>query len=388
MSELHFVSFGRFPRVLTTAVAGRTGYTPQTPQRNEVKGENASEQSQRHAHPEAGLSCMETVMTETIRIEWPRFRAFPFIEAANAPNLAVAWDFSAHRLRAIEETLGAASAHVACVAVSGSLNRMEGHSGSDLDLLVVLDDRTHAATTREREAVFTDVWIQLASSPQIPKLKAAKPGGVFSTAASWNAMTDLDNRGVVDEDILTFGQRMQLLLDAQPVFGDAAFEELRRDLLLWYQETRVSSWFQESGPFHWLWQDVQRYWRSLRSRACWLHAAEPQKALEVNLKLRSSRLVLIAGFLQAIAVAQSQTNAPALELLERQLRWSPLERLNAALSTSEQRAALVSSYDIIWEHVAKSCKASESIPANVHTALQQLRLCLNNLPNENSDWLF
>lgn len=304
--------------------------------------------------------------------------------------MATAWKFSARQLELLRGTLGRGDTDVACVAVSGSLNRMEGHSKSDLDLLIVIDDRESDFSNEARERIYDSVWTQLKSVAKLQSLKPPKPGGVFSACASWKAMTAPTSRGVVDANLITFGQRMQLLLDAQPVAGDAMFRSLQADLLHWYTESRVSRMFAESSEFHWLWQDVQRYWRSIRSRACWLHADEPRKSLEVNLKLRSSRLVLIAAFLQAICIAEqnSPDHAAQISYLQDQLAVAPLQRLAAALPTETDRQQLLNSYQVIWTHVAELPDDACAPPTEVLKAIANLQHCVNQVPQRAENWMF
>ena len=321
---------------------------------------------------------------------WSQFRDFPHTDPGELPLLATAWQFSAERFRAIRRALEHSAPSIACVAVSGSLNRMESHGGSDLDLLIVIDDRDVRCAADAQAKIYSAVWDSLLKSPELQNLKPPKPNGVFSVCASWNAMTRPESRGVVDEDVTTFGQRMQLLLDAQPVSNDDAFCELRKNLLTWYSETRIPQLFDEAGPFHWLWQDVHRYWRSLRSRACWLDAESPRKSLEINVKLRSSRLVLIAGFLQAIVVAQTTSaviTSETIGVIQKHLALSPLERLTAALPP-HLHGDLLTSYEQLWHFVATLGDDDVAVPREIRAAIKQLWDCLNRVPQSLDDWLY
>ncbi len=307
--------------------------------------------------------------------------------------MATAWAFSARQLELLRRSLDLHDAEIACVAVSGSLNRMEGHAKSDLDILIVIDDRDRDYSQDERHRIYDSVWAQLKRVPDLKSLKPPKSGGVFSTCASWTAMTDEATRGIVDADLITFGQRMQLLLDAQPVAGDALFCNLQSDLLHWYSENRVSRIFAESSSFHWLWQDVQRYWRSIRSRACWLHADQPHKSLQVNLKLRSSRLVLIAAFLQAIRTAEAtaaedQQQATLIECLQQQLTLAPLQRLTSALLSETDRQQLLRCYQFVWAHVSELPDDASVPPPAVLQAISTLQHCVNQVPQHRGSWMF
>ena len=172
-----------------------------------------------------------------------------------------------------------------------------------------------------------------------------------------------------------YGQRMQLLLDAQPIFQHACFETLRADLLSWYAETRIQQLFHEAGPFHWLWQEVHRYWRSIRARACWLNAEEACKSLEVNVKLRSSRLLLITGFLLAIDaahIAADSLDDAVLHLLN-SLRQTPMERTVLALNSDERAERLLVAYQTAWDFIRRIYENDCTVPDEILAALHQLR---------------
>ena len=252
---------------------------------------------------------------------------------------------------------------------------MEYHAASDLDLLIVLDDRAEDVSEETAVALFNEVWRQIDAEG----LDAARPksGGVFSRCVSWRALTNPAVRGIVNEDVTNYGQRMQLLLDAQPVLHDDAFEELQAELLNWYLETRVSELFDEAGPFGWLCQDVQRYWRSIWSRAYWLHADEDGKSMEVNVKLRSSRAAIVGAFLYAIGVAQNAGGevSEAVATLQGQLRSTPLERLTSGLSTQDASDLLIS-YQAVWHFLSGANSADSSLPHDVRHALRTLARCL------------
>jgi len=302
-------------------------------------------------------------------------RPFPFTHEQQLARLQTAWEFSADRVAQLRAVLDTIPVDVACVAVSGSLSRMEGHRGSDVDLLVVLDDRNQPFAEDHRRQLHSLVWQRMQESPQLQKLKSPKPTGIFATCASWKSMTNHSMRGVVDEDITTYGQRMQLLLDAQPVHGQSRFDELQRDLLNWNSETRIATLFAEAGCFHWLRQEVLRYWHSICTRANWLHHEAPRRSLEVNLKLRSSRLALITAFLKAIDEAHNATSEPreAVEHLQWQLRYTPLERLTADLTDDARPRTLLTNYQAVWQHIATLPEEAACVPEQIQAALTAIR---------------
>lgn len=307
----------------------------------------------------------------------PSQRCFPFSGDARLMDLGDAWCRSQSTIERLRQVLlpEPHSQQVACVVISGSLSRMEYHAASDLDLLVVVDDRTEDVREETAVALFNEVWRRIDAEG----LAAAHPksGGVFSQCVSWRALTNPAVRGIINEEVTTYGQRMQLLLDAQPVLHHGAFEELQAELLNWYLETRVSEWFDEAGPFGWLRQDVQRYWRSIWSRAYWLHADDAGKSMAVNVKLRSSRAAIVGAFLHAIDVAQNAggETSDVVTTLQGQLRSTPLERLASALP-SRQASDLLISYQAVWHFLSGAKSTDGSLPHDVRNALRALAGCL------------
>ncbi|MEO2034688.1 MAG: DUF294 nucleotidyltransferase-like domain-containing protein [Planctomycetaceae bacterium] len=265
----------------------------------------------------------------------------PQFDVAVAPDLASAWHDSLERFRHIGAAIGEGLPEfVACLAVSGSLARMEAHSGSDIDLIIVLDDRQRPITDAAAGDVVDAVWGRLDALGAV----RPKPGGIFSVCARWKDLVDAEAKGRIDESVVTFGHRIQLLMDAQPVTSPTQFAEIQKDILRWYSETRLAAVFNESGPFHWLWQDVHRYWRSLRSRTCWLNANDARKSLALNVKLRSSRLILIFAFLKTLQQHQDLQRSldESIDRIVMSLHRTPVERLFG-------HGAELRSWNTVWD---------------------------------------
>ncbi len=281
--------------------------------------------------------------------------------------LAGAWADSTDRIRQIRSVLqDCLPSFVACAAVSGSLARMEGHESSDIDLILVIDDRSHSVTDGEAAAVFSDVWKRLDDLGAV----RPKPGGIFAECARWTQLTDPAAKGRVDESLVTFGHRIQLLMDAQPVTAGERFVELQRALLDWYSETHLAGQFGEPGPFHWLWQDVQRYWRSLRSRTCWVNSHDEAKAVVLNVKLRSSRLILVYAFLLTLQRIQADHHGTSAmtEVLLTSLYLTPAERL---FGTHHG----IRNWNLVWEYLRDtSAGPGTQLPAEVRSSLEAVAL--------------
>jgi len=307
-------------------------------------------------------------------VDWP-FERLPQFDAADTPSLTAAWSDSAKQIRRLRELMHSLPDTVACAAVSGSLARMESHAQSDIDLIVVLDDRCDDIPEEAASRVFSGIWDRLDT------MRAVRPkfGGIYSICARWTDLVDPVARGRIDESIITFGHRIQLLMDAQPIHGDDTLIDLRTEILRWYSETRLADIFREAGPFHWLWHDVQRYWRSLRARTCWLDADDPCKSLALNVKLRSSRLVLVFGFLHSIATVQTASHEESLILeLVARLRRTPIERLFGNGGADAQTG--LASYDRVWDFLrTNAANSATELPPEVIAALDELALAVQQV---------
>ena len=272
----------------------------------------------------------------------------PVFDVSTAPSLASAWTFSAERFQQIEKAVGdSLPEFVSCVAVSGSLARMEVHPQSDVDLIIVIDDRHRVVSDTQACAVFSDIWSRLGSPADL----RPKSDGIFSTCARLSDLLDPSARGRIDENLVTFGHRIQLLMDAQPVILSDRFDQLQSEILSWYSETRLGGMFREPGPFHWLWHDVQRYWRSLRSRTCWLDADDAAKSLTLNVKLRSSRLMLVFAFLTTLQTSWSY-RLPLSGLISdivTSLHRTPAERLFG-------ESDAIGSWETIWQFLQSASR--------------------------------
>lgn len=321
--------------------------------------------------------------------DWPQYRVSSFSSPDFPEGLSQAWEFSTARIERLRGAIAAAnvSPSVACIGVSGSLARMEAHPESDIDLLIVIDDQ-NLSDCSSPDHVYSTVWDALNSALPDVNLVRPKLGGVFSCCARLSQLSDQSARGIVNEDMTTYGQRMQLLLDCQPIYQDSAFETLQSSLLSWYSETRIANAFRESGPYHWLWQEVQRYWRSIRARACWLHANDEAKSLEVNVKLRSSRLLLVVAFLVAIESAHDQEDCSAVtdNAFPAILKQTPLERIHGQLEAASF-LDFAHAYEIAWQFGAVRPRQSV-LTAEVLQALDCLQQGLTDMKKRQAgNWL-
>ncbi len=207
---------------------------------------------------------------------------------------------------------------VKCVVLSGSLARLDASPQSDVDLIVVLRDEALGDEERASNAVSV-VWQRLESLG----LREPQGGGVFAKPTSRQQLCD-GPRGVVAENVDIFGKRIQLLLEARPIFGGEECMQLQRDILQRYADHPFAHRADELWGY--LTDDLIRYWRSYRVWRQWDIKTGNGGWYLRNLKLRHSRLVTYAALL--LACVADTIEKPSVESLLELLRLPPLERLH------------------------------------------------------------
>lgn len=165
------------------------------------------------------------------------------------------------------------------VSASGSLGRHEAGPHSDTDLIVVIEE------SKTPDRVMGAVWEAMGPSG----LPMPKASGIYASPVPRVALVDPSTIGQVVEDVAVFGKRIQLLLDAQPLFGDAGHRELQRDILARYTLGM--------GDFSFLRHDLIRYYRCLCLEAQADFGPRNGGWYVRQLKLRHSRLLMVAALL-------------------------------------------------------------------------------------------
>ena len=200
------------------------------------------------------------------------------------------------------------------VVVSGSLARLDAGPDSDSDIIVILSDDAEL-----KDAVAGDAVTEISRRSEPLGLRSAQAAGIFATPTSRSELCD-GPRGIVDESMSVFGKRMQLLLEARPIFGTDACRELQRDILRRYTKHPFAN--QPNELWNYLTDDLIRYWRSYRVWRHWDVAPGNGGWYLRNLKLRYSRLLSYASLLMSCSAANRELNS-VLDVLS----LTPLERL-------------------------------------------------------------
>ncbi|MEX2479932.1 MAG: hypothetical protein WD928_03625 [Gammaproteobacteria bacterium] len=267
------------------------------------------------------------------------------IDYRTAPALAAA--------RRRSEALLATAAHkldrlqlveLETIALAGSLGRLEVSAGSDFDCLVVArDGASPAALAAELERVH-GMFATLG-------LRVPKADGIYREAIDRAALLASHARGSLDEVPATFGQRVQFLLDARPVYAATRFVHLRRAIIDWYG----ADFIERDGAKSWtfLLNDVQRY---LHAYAGWQQFKLTRSAADSwelrQAKFRSVRVVTMAGLL--LLLGASNHRPDKLAWLERQLDATPLERLAAVMNRYDRSAfgRVLAAYEFMYARLA------------------------------------
>ena len=238
------------------------------------------------------------------------------------------WTFSARRLERIGAAFEVPGMHagVAVIAVSGSLGRMEAHRGSDCDLIVVLDDNTFDCEVARADAVGA-VWNRL----EPLGIARPKPDGVFARPSSRGSLLDPGTLGQIDESIVTFGHRIQLLLDSRPCYQAVEFRQTVDAILRRYATAAPS--VHSADCYRVLVDEILRYFRSLTVRTMCLQRHKPGVWRELNIKVRHSRLLNTAAILAVLADAGK--SLAKTDDLVKEMSHPPLVRLLRAFDRHE-----------------------------------------------------
>ncbi len=247
----------------------------------------------------------------------------PRLDLSHCPTLAFAHDYTLDLIQRMEQALAplADGANgVTCAIASGSIGRLEAMGHSDCDLMVIVDADT-ADDPRRSRAAMDAVWTAL----EPLRIPLPKSTGIYSVPASQAQICDHDSLGRVADDKNIFGKRMQFLLDARPVFGRPAYEDLIDGLL-----QRYAAGFLEYDPRkEWvcLLNDILRYFRSYCAWHQYDLSFDPIDSWFVrNAKLRNSRLLMFAALILLLGEC-SKEREDKIGWMRERLHLTPLQRL-------------------------------------------------------------
>ncbi len=266
-------------------------------------------------------------------------RPWPFadqLDLKRYPALSGARAFSVGKLADIRrglEGVGQAAPVVETIALVGSLGRLEAHHDSDFDIVVVTSDDVSPDSERAqqaRDAVFARVAATGFRKPQ--------RWDIYSEPASKRLLCNPADLGSLDESPSVFGKRIQLLLEAQPVYGDTSFRELQRSVLDWYATGFVS----KSPQAEWVYllNDLIRYFRSYAAWQQFKLLSEPASTwLSRIAKMKHSRVLTYAGLLLLLGECSTERDNK-VDWLSEHLALTPLERIAFVYQNSKEEDGL------------------------------------------------
>ncbi len=247
----------------------------------------------------------------------------------------------------LDETVGL------CIYVTGSYGREEASEHSDLDLLFVHEgDREEAGLTSLRETLIQADLIRLNREAGFPEFSG--DGRYLQTHALGDMVGKLG--GSEDDYANLFTARLLLLLESQPVYGDAAYERVVREVI----DTYFRDYPDHGESFRplFLINDILRFWKTLclnyehkRNRPADDEDRRMKSHLK-NFKLKFSRLTTcFSGVLPLLQQGSSVLNPDAAYDL---LKPPPLERLRRLSAERGSIEQLLEDYAWFLERTGRS----------------------------------
>lgn len=301
-----------------------------------------------------------------------------FLAAGDCPALLDAYRYSVHHVRLLEGLFQANAASlpdILTVAVGGSLGRLEAGAESDVDCIIVLRDDAGRDAAAEQVAIVHRLF---ASTP----FKAPKADGIYTQGIARRALLDRAALGSLGEAPQVFGKRIQLLLDARPVFAPQEFVSLQGAVVDWYGSDFLEH--KPSRAWTYLCNDLARY---LHSYAGWQQFKFERSVDDSwqlrQAKLRSSRLLTFAATM--FLLGESDRRDDKRDWLKERLGATPLARLHAVMTRHDQAAygELLGAYEAAHAAlaqpsvraalVASGPDADQRLAAALHPVFEDIR---------------
>jgi len=292
------------------------------------------------------------------------------IDPRKHPTLTYARDWSNDMLQQMQErllSLADSTPDVSIAAVSGSLGRLEGMAHSDCDLIVLVNDEAIHDPARCQTAMQA-VWEALDPLG----LPLPKSTGIYVTPASHSQICDHSTLGLIADDKNTFGKRMQVLLDAKPIYGQDNFQTLAQGLL----ERYAAGFLIHDQRKEWVYllNDLIRY---LRSYCAWHQfdlTNDPIDSWHMrNTKLRNSRIPMFAALIFLLGEC-SKEKIDKIGWLREHLLLTPMQRIEKvyALNNDDGFNILLDAYEVFMTRINSAEVRKILIEANPKT-LAELR---------------
>jgi hypothetical protein len=226
---------------------------------------------------------------------------------------------SAERTRIRREMLAGlpSDRHVSVVMV-GSWGRAEVTSGSDDDLVILVDGG-------ERGDVKPQIGEIVKRINAGDHFKAPGPEGTFAETVFSRAL--IDKIGLDRDKNSNLTRRMLLLLESVALTDIETHARVRREILAGYLDDTIKDF----RPPRFLLNDLTRYWRTIGvDFVAKVRERDGQGWGLRNAKLRTSRKLLFASGLLAVLRCHEVRREDMLDFLEEQFRMPPSDRIASA----------------------------------------------------------
>ncbi len=294
------------------------------------------------------------------------------------PTLTYALNWSNDMLEQMQKRLlplADTAPDVSIAAVSGSLGRLEGMEHSDCDLIVLVDDEAVHDASRCQKAMQT-VWDAL----EPLGLPLPKSTGIYVTPASHSQICDHDTLGLIADDKNIFGKRMQILLDAKPVYGEENFQILVQGLLERYAAGFLI--YDQQKEWVYLLNDLIRYFRSYCAWHQFDLSNDPIDSWHMrNTKLRNSRIPMFAAMILLLGEC-SKEKKDKIGWLHEHLLLTPMQRIEKVyqLNNDEGFNILLDAYEIFMRRMNSSEVRKVLVEANPKSLVELRKI---DLPDYN-----
>jgi len=228
------------------------------------------------------------------------------------PVLASSWNFSENILKELRISMSDIGQYNnTCIAVAGSFGRYEASQLSDMDYIIISDNKCE----------YKKIKKSLINIVRRKKLLPPNPTGVFSRQVPPSELIDI--AGAKDENLDHLAQRMLLLLESKPIYNSNKYEEIQLNILSKYLEYLRDD--PAKFPLYLL-NDTIRYFRWICVNYQFSFWKENEKWTLRNIKLRHSRVIMYAGML-LILLNSSKKGKDKRDYIAKSLHLTPLERI-------------------------------------------------------------
>lgn len=238
---------------------------------------------------------------------------------------------------------------------------------SDCDLIVLVTDEAIHDPVRCQKAMQA-IWDALDPLG----LPLPKSTGIYVTPASHDQICDYSSLGVIADDKNIFGKRMQILLDAKPIYGEDNFQKLVLDLL----ERYAAGFLIHDQKKEWVYllNDLIRYFRSYCAWHQFDLSNDPIDSWHMrNTKLRNSRIPMFAALIFLLGEC-SKEKIDKIGWISEHLLLTPMQRIEKvyALNNDGGFDILLGAYEVFMTRMNSPEVRKVLVEANPES-LEELR---------------